>query len=91
MGLKALSVKQDLGNSPCVKKNGGCSHLCFNKPRNGDYICDCPLDLEIGMDLKTCVQPNVFLVYAQYQTLKRVSLTTMFHVDLPIRNVMEAR
>lgn len=42
MGLKALSVNEELGHSPCRENNGGCSHLCFNRP-DGKHVCDCPL------------------------------------------------
>lgn len=43
MGLKAFSVNGYLsGYSPCMEANGGCSHLCFNRPK-GEHVCDCPL------------------------------------------------
>ena len=41
MGLKAIRLKQPLGQNACSTANGGCSHLCFNRPN--DYVCSCPL------------------------------------------------
>lgn len=41
MGLKAVKVNQESGSNPCHLNNGGCSHLCLNRPTN--YTCGCPI------------------------------------------------
>lgn len=41
MGVKAIRLGEQLAWNKCVNNNGGCSHLCFNKPK--DYVCSCPL------------------------------------------------
>ncbi|KOB75177.1 Low-density lipoprotein receptor-related protein 6 [Operophtera brumata] len=41
MGVKAFRIGEPLGWNRCADTNGGCSHLCFNRPE--DYTCGCPL------------------------------------------------
>lgn len=41
MGVKAFRIGEPLDRNRCSDTNGGCSHLCFNRP--DDYTCGCPL------------------------------------------------
>ncbi|CAL4127391.1 unnamed protein product, partial [Meganyctiphanes norvegica] len=42
MGLKAVNVSYRAGVNPCATNNGGCSHLCLNRPNN-NFTCGCPI------------------------------------------------
>lgn len=42
MGVKAVGKNMGKGWNPCKDNNGGCSHLCLNKPNN-KYICACQM------------------------------------------------
>lgn len=44
MDLKAIRLGPIKGTNPCGYDNGGCSHLCLNRPNN-NYVCFC----QIGM------------------------------------------
>ncbi|XP_026326416.1 low-density lipoprotein receptor-related protein 6 [Hyposmocoma kahamanoa] len=73
MGVKAIRLGEQLGWNQCVNDNGGCSHLCFNRPK--DYVCSCPLELELSKDRKTCVELEAFLLYSRKTEIGRISLT----------------
>lgn len=63
MGLKVARLKEIKGSSPCAIKNGGCSHLCLNRPK--DYVCRCPIDFELSKDKRTCFVPSAFLLFSR--------------------------
>ncbi|CAG9792217.1 unnamed protein product [Diatraea saccharalis] len=72
LGVKAFRLGESLGRNPCVDENGGCSHICFNRPN--DYVCSCPLGLELSNDRKTCIEPEAFLVYSRKNVIGRISI-----------------
>lgn len=63
MGLKVARLKEVKGTSPCAVKNGECSHLCLNRPK--DYVCRCPIDFELSKDKRTCIVPSAFLLFSR--------------------------
>ncbi|XP_063823720.1 low-density lipoprotein receptor-related protein 5-like [Ostrinia nubilalis] len=88
MGVKAFRVGEPLGHNPCVDENGGCSHLCFNRPK--DYVCSCPLGLELGSDRKSCTEPEAFLVYSRKNVIGRISVENENNdAVLPIKDLKE--
>lgn len=72
MGLKVARLKDIKGTSPCAKMNGGCSHLCLNRPT--DYVCRCPIDYELSKDNKTCIIPSAFLLFSKVDKIGRISI-----------------
>lgn len=72
MGLKVARHKEIIGTNPCAIKNGGCSHLCLNRPK--DYVCRCPIDYELAKDKKTCVVPAAFLFFSKLESIGRISI-----------------
>ncbi|XP_076062572.1 low-density lipoprotein receptor-related protein 6 [Oratosquilla oratoria] len=89
MGLKAVNINQELGTNPCAENNGGCSHLCLNRPH--DYICGCPIGYELTSDEKECVVPEAFLLYAQKEDIHRISLQANHkNVPIPVTGIKEA-
>lgn len=72
MGLKVARLKEVKGNSPCAIKNGECSHLCLNRPK--DYVCRCPIDYELAKDKKTCIVPSAFLLFSKLDSIGRISI-----------------
>lgn len=51
MGVKAFKLGESYGWNKCVDNNGGCSHLCFNTPKN--YVCSCPLGMNRFFNIKS--------------------------------------
>lgn len=72
MGIKVARLNEVSGQSACMVDNGGCSHLCLNRP--ADYVCVCPIEFELANDKKTCVVPNGFLFYSKSYTIGRISV-----------------
>ncbi|XP_068628110.1 low-density lipoprotein receptor-related protein 6 [Battus philenor] len=72
MGVKAFRLGETLASNRCSDDNGGCTHLCFNRPE--DYVCACPLGLELRDDRKTCVESDAFLVYSRKNLIGRISI-----------------
>ncbi|XP_064097645.1 low-density lipoprotein receptor-related protein 6-like [Macrobrachium nipponense] len=88
MGLKAVNVSKKDGSNPCGKDNGGCSHLCLNRPTN--YTCGCPIGYELTQDEKQCVVPEAFLLYTRKEDIRRISLLTSHNVPIPVTGIQEA-
>lgn len=42
MDLKAVKLSYYKGKNLCSINNGGCNHLCLNRPNN-NYTCDCQI------------------------------------------------
>lgn len=72
MGIRVARVGVVEGQSACQANNGGCSHLCLNRPK--DYVCLCPIEYELARDKRTCVIPKAFLYYARAYTIGRISV-----------------
>ncbi|XP_073967481.1 low-density lipoprotein receptor-related protein 6-like [Choristoneura fumiferana] len=88
MGIKAFRMNEPMGWNPCVDNNGGCSHFCFNRPR--DYVCSCPLGLELESDKKTCIEPEAFLIYSRKNVIGRISIEFDNNdAILPIKDLKE--
>lgn len=47
-------------DSPCLKQNAGCSHLCLTAPTSSRYVCACPVGVLLSTDDKTCAPGNYF-------------------------------
>jgi len=58
----------------CSHGNGGCSHLCIHRSASQSPRCLCPRDMKLQLDNQTCVTPDAFLLYSQYDDIRRVSL-----------------
>ncbi|KAJ8675255.1 hypothetical protein QAD02_011041 [Eretmocerus hayati] len=90
MGLKAVHRGKPSGTNPCAKNNGGCSHLCLNRP-NDKYVCACQIGYELTKDMKTCVVPDAFLLFARKDKIGRASIDN-FNNDniIPITGIKDA-
>ncbi|XP_042878926.1 low-density lipoprotein receptor-related protein 6-like [Penaeus japonicus] len=89
MGLKAVNVNKKGGSNPCAIDNGGCSHLCLNRPSN-NFTCGCPIGYELTQDGKVCVVPEAFLLYTRKEDIRRISLLTSHNVAIPVTGIEEA-
>lgn len=77
------------GTNGCAENNGGCSHLCFHRPRG--LSCACPMGLELLSDLRTCVVPEAFLLFTNRADIRSISLGTNSNdVPIPLTGVKEA-
>ncbi|XP_046583534.1 low-density lipoprotein receptor-related protein 4-like isoform X2 [Haliotis rubra] len=61
MGLRVFHPnRQQILRRLCGDNNGGCSHFCLPKvydPSNSElFVCDCPSELILSSDKKTCVE-----------------------------------
>lgn len=72
MGLKVIKLHEVQGTNPCAIKNGGCTHLCLNRPH--DYVCRCQIDFELAKDRKSCIAPNAFLLFSKGENIGRISI-----------------
>ncbi|XP_075213889.1 low-density lipoprotein receptor-related protein 6 [Lycorma delicatula] len=90
MGIKAVGKNMGKGWNPCKDNNGGCSHLCLNKPHN-KYICACQMGHELSSDEKTCVIPEAFLLFARKENIGRISIENA-HNDaiIPVTGIKDA-
>jgi low density lipoprotein receptor-related protein 5/6 len=72
MGLKVTKLHEIKGSNPCMSKNGGCAHLCLNRPN--DYVCRCSIDYELAKDRKGCSIPTAFLLFSKGENIGRLSI-----------------
>uniref|UniRef100_A0A671LXS9 Low-density lipoprotein receptor-related protein 6-like n=1 Tax=Sinocyclocheilus anshuiensis TaxID=1608454 RepID=A0A671LXS9_9TELE len=72
--------------SPCVLKNGGCSHLCLLSPVKPYYQCACPTGVQLLDDNKTCRDgATQLLLLARRTDLRRISLDTPDFTDIVLQ------
>lgn len=94
MGLKAVRVRPTegtQGGNECSRTpNGGCSHLCLQRPGGRGRACACPTGLELRTDLRGCTAPEAFLLYAQRDDVCRLSLLSRRTDQLPLAGLREA-
>lgn len=72
MGLKVTRLQEVNGTNPCMNKNGGCAHLCLNRPN--DYVCRCSIDYELAKDRRGCNFPSAFLIFSKGEHIGRLSI-----------------
>lgn len=92
MGLKAVHRgKPSAYTNPCAKNNGGCSHLCLNRP--GDkYVCACQIGYELTKDMRTCAVPETFLLFTRKDKIGRTSIENANNDNvIPITGIKDAR
>ncbi|XP_015596782.1 low-density lipoprotein receptor-related protein 6 [Cephus cinctus] len=90
MGLKAVHLGQIKGDNPCARNNGGCSHLCLNRPGN-NYVCACQIGYELTKDKRTCVVPDAFLLFARKENIGRISIENANNDNIiPVTGVKDA-
>lgn len=91
MGLKAIHLGRVRGTNPCARNNGGCTHLCLNRPGN-NYVCACQIDYELVRDKKTCVIPDAFLLFSRKDKIGRISIENPNNDNIiPVTGVKDAR
>lgn len=91
MGLKAVHLGKIRGTNPCSKNNGGCSHLCLNRPNN-KYVCACQIGYELSRDKRTCAVPEAFLLVARKENIVRISIENTNNDNIiPVTGVKDVR
>lgn len=92
MGLKVTKLHEIRGSNPCMNKNGGCAHLCLNRPN--DYVCRCSIDYELSKDRKGCTIPAAFLLFSKSENIGRLSIdyNDQQHPDyfIPFKDLRDA-
>ncbi|KAG5830772.1 hypothetical protein ANANG_G00314140 [Anguilla anguilla] len=72
--------------SPCMLKNGGCSHLCLLSPVKPFYQCACPTGVQLLDDHRTCREgATQLLLLARRTDLRRISLDTPDFTDIVLK------
>ncbi|XP_012250592.2 low-density lipoprotein receptor-related protein 6 [Athalia rosae] len=90
MGLKAVHLGIVKGSNPCAINNGGCSHLCLNRPGD-NYVCACQIGYELTKDKRTCVVPDAFLLFARKENIGRISIENANNDNIiPVTGVKDA-
>lgn len=91
MGLKAVHIGKVSGTNKCTNNNGGCSHLCLNKPQD-KYVCACQIGYELARDNKTCVVPEAFLLFARKENIGRISIENTNNDNIiPVTGVKDVK
>ena len=86
-----LSLLSIFSANGCGLNNGGCSHLCLNRPHPQQFVCACPMGLELTQDGKTCIVPEAFLLFTRRIDIRRISLETNHNdVVIPLAGVKDA-
>lgn len=91
MGLKAIKLGEIRGSNLCSQDNGGCSHICLYR-NNGTTICACHIGYELTKDKMKCVVPEAFLLYAQKESIGRISIENGNNeMKIPVTGIKHAR
>lgn len=85
MGIKAINFKATENISqqnPCGTLNGGCSHFCFNRPKN-NYSCSCPLGYHLSAtDQFNCILDDVTYLLLQKHDIQQLTNSSLIlHVS----------
>ncbi|XP_056643570.1 low-density lipoprotein receptor-related protein 4 isoform X1 [Diorhabda sublineata] len=65
----------------CGVNNGGCSHLCFLRPKG--HSCGCPIGIKLGGDGLTCEKgPVNYLIFAHRMDIRQISLDVPYMADV---------
>uniref|UniRef100_T1K526 EGF-like domain-containing protein n=2 Tax=Tetranychus urticae TaxID=32264 RepID=T1K526_TETUR len=73
MGLKAISLNQDLGfelDLGCYKNNGGCKHLCLDRYQK-PFTCACANGWELDFDEKSCKRMKTTTPLPSFSTSRK--------------------
>ncbi|XP_066593822.1 low-density lipoprotein receptor-related protein 6 isoform X2 [Prorops nasuta] len=84
--------RQPLGDHPCKRFNGNCSHLCLLSTEPPGYTCACPTGVKL-IDNFTCADgPTELLLIAQRNEICRLSLDSpdYTHFVLPLTGIKYA-
>ena len=76
------------GTNACANNNGGCSHLCLNRPQGP--VCACPMWLELETNGRTCIVPEAFLLLSRRADIRFISLERHNDMVIPLSGVKEA-
>lgn len=89
--IKKTLFSNTLSANGCGENNGECSHLCLNRPFPLNYVCACPMGLELLKDGRTCIIPEAFLLFTRRADIRRISLETNNNdVIIPLSGVKDA-
>ncbi|XP_014229515.1 low-density lipoprotein receptor-related protein 6 [Trichogramma pretiosum] len=90
MGLKAIQRGRPNGTNPCAFNNGGCNHLCLNRPQN-KYVCACQIGYELTADQRNCIVPESFLLFTRKDKIGRTSIENSNNDNIiPITGIKDA-
>ncbi|KAJ3659363.1 hypothetical protein Zmor_011053 [Zophobas morio] len=73
MGLRAINLTDVSGRNLCYINNGDCSQFCFYR-HNRTKTCGCELGYELGSDGRTCVKPEIFLLYTKRNQIGMIGI-----------------
>jgi hypothetical protein len=77
------------GTTKCSANNGGCSHLCLNRPNGLDPVCACPSGFTLSPN-GTCIPPPAFLIYSCRFDIQTISLADFSHSVVPLSGIEDA-
>ena len=94
--IKLIGVDLDEprnATNACAVDNGGCSHLCLNRPEHlGGAVCACAMSYELQSDGRSCLVPEGFLLYTERSSIFTGSLNASNNIQvLPISGVHDAQ
>ena len=91
MGLRAINLTDVSGRNLCYINNGDCSQFCFYR-HNRTKTCGCELGYELGSDGRTCVKPEIFLLYTKRNQIGMIGIENPNNdIAVPVTGISNCR
>lgn len=75
---------QPSGNSPCMDRNGNCSHLCLLSNVAKGFICACPTGVKLLSETQCADGPQNILFLVQRTQISHISLDSPDYTSFPL-------
>lgn len=78
-------LQPTIGENPCEKSNGNCSHLCLlSSTEAKGFVCGCPTGVRLVEETRCAERPQDMLFLLQRSQISKVSLDTVDYTSFPM-------
>lgn len=78
-------LQPTIGENPCAKNNGNCSHLCLlSATEVQGFVCGCPTGVRLSTDSRCAERPQDMLFLLQRSQISKVSLDMVDYTSFPM-------